>query len=95
MSQGLSLVSKAGLPTKQPASDKKPVLNEEPIVNIVQTVHCPTCGSFAERHLLSGCQTSIGEYCIQTACPTCDYLLISGSLTGRVLEAYFPGQRSA
>lgn len=62
------------------------------VVNVVQTVHCPTCGSLAERRLMSSCQTSIGEYCIRTACPSCDYLLVSGSLTGRVLESYAPGQ---
>lgn len=69
--------------------------SEKPVVNIVQTVHCPNCGSLAERRLLSSCQTSIGEYCVRTACPVCDYLLISGSRTGRVLEAYAPGRTRA
>ena len=95
MNQGLSVISEADSPATQPASKKEPVLNKEPIVNVVQTVRCPTCGSLAERRLLSSGQTLVGKYRIQTACPNCDYLLISDSLTGRVIEAYFPGQKSA
>lgn len=95
MRKGLSPVFEAGSPAKQFSSNNKPALTKEPVVDIVKTVHCPTCGSLAERRLLSSCQPSIGEYCIRTACPTCDYLLVSGSLTGRVLEAYAPGQRIA
>lgn len=68
---------------------------QDSVVNIIQTVHCPTCGSLAERRLLSSCQSSIGESCVRTACPACDYLLVTGSLTGRVLEFYAPGQMSA
>lgn len=82
-------------PSKKLVGDKEPVLNNNPVVEVVQTVRCPTCGSLAERRLLSTCQTSIGEYCVRTACEACDYLLISGSLTGRVLEAYAPGQKIA
>lgn len=95
MSQGLSLMSESDSPTKQPDSKKEPVLNKGPVINVVQTVRCPTCGSLAERRLLSSGQVLIGKYRIQTACPNCDYLLISDSLTGRVVEAYFPGQKSA
>ena len=95
MNQGRSLLSEIGSSATQPSSNKEPVLNKESVHNIVQTVHCPTCGSLAERRLLSNCQPFIGEHCLRTVCPTCDYLLISGSLTGRVLESYAPGQRSA
>ncbi|MEM6599083.1 MAG: replication restart DNA helicase PriA [Cyanobacteria bacterium P01_C01_bin.69] len=65
------------------------------IVKTTQTVHCPTCGSFAERRLLRDRQTTNGEYSIQTACPACDYFMVVSSLTGKVLEAYAPGQVSA
>jgi len=76
----------------------KKTCNQAPAMQIVkaaQTVHCPTCGSLAERRLLKKQQTSNQEHCIQTACPSCDYLMVVGSLTGRVLEAYAPGQMSA
>lgn len=65
------------------------------IVRTIQTVHCPTCGSPAERSLRRDRQTSSGEYSIQTACPSCDYLMVISSLTSRVIEAYAPGQMSA
>lgn len=95
MRSTLSRTSMSDLPSKKLAEDKKPVLSNNSVVEVVQTVRCPTCGSLAERRLLSTCQTSIGEYCVRTACETCDYLLIAGSLTGRVLEAYAPGQKTA
>ncbi|NJK38496.1 MAG: pyruvate formate lyase-activating protein [Oscillatoriales cyanobacterium RM1_1_9] len=48
-----------------------------------QTVRCPNCGSLAERwhHANS----------IQTECSACDYLMVTCSKTGNVLEAYAPG----
>lgn len=61
----------------------------------VQTVRCPTCGSLAERSFLRNNIASNGECSIQTACPSCDYLMVITSLTGKVLEAYAPGQVSA
>lgn len=51
----------------------------------VVEVHCPNCGSQAERHYTHADQT------IRTQCSTCDYLMITCSTTGRVLEAYAPG----
>lgn len=48
-----------------------------------QTIHCPNCGSFAERFY----RIEI----TQTQCHSCDYLMITCSQTGRVLEAYAPG----
>jgi transcription elongation factor Elf1 len=52
---------------------------------IVQTVHCPNCGSHAERHYLLDSQLT------RTQCPACDYLMVSCSLTAKVIEAYAPG----
>ncbi len=50
-----------------------------------QTVRCPNCGSFAERDHLAADQH------VRTQCPTCDYLMVTCSRTGRVVEAYAPG----
>lgn len=55
------------------------------MIQTVQTVRCPNCGSFAERHYLSETQL------VRTQCSTCDYLMITCSSTGRVIEAYAPG----
>ncbi|MEG3435713.1 replication restart DNA helicase PriA [Pannus brasiliensis CCIBt3594] len=50
-----------------------------------QQVRCPNCGSFAERHFLLTHQLT------RTACQACDYLLISCTKTGNVVESYAPG----
>jgi cation transporter-like permease len=50
-----------------------------------QKVCCPNCGHPAERYYFQNNQI------IQTACPSCDYLMVSSSLTGHVLESYSPG----
>ena len=50
----------------------------------VQRVHCPTCGSSAERYHLS--ENSI----VRTQCASCDYLMIVCEKTGRVIESYAP-----
>jgi predicted RNA-binding Zn-ribbon protein involved in translation (DUF1610 family) len=52
---------------------------------IVQSIHCPNCGSTAERHYLLESQLT------RTQCPTCDYLMITCSQSGKVIEAYAPG----
>jgi predicted RNA-binding Zn-ribbon protein involved in translation (DUF1610 family) len=52
---------------------------------IVQSIHCPNCGSKAERHYLLDRQLT------RTQCPACDYLMITCSLTAKVIEAYAPG----
>ncbi len=49
-------------------------------------VRCPNCGSHAERHYLAS------EQVTRTQCPTCDYLMVTCSRTGRVIEAYAPGR---
>ncbi|MCL6434278.1 MAG: replication restart DNA helicase PriA [Leptolyngbyaceae cyanobacterium HOT.MB2.61] len=53
--------------------------------DIVIQVCCPNCGSCAERYYLEL------EHLIRTQCPTCDYLMITCSQTGKVIEAYAPG----
>lgn len=50
-----------------------------------QIVHCPNCGSLAERTYYSNTSQ------IETQCLTCDYLLIICANTGRVVESYAPG----
>lgn len=50
----------------------------------VQRVHCPTCGSSAERYFLFESGT------IRTQCSHCDYLMETCADTGRVIEAYSP-----
>jgi hypothetical protein len=52
---------------------------------IVQAVHCPNCGGGAERHYLLDHQLT------RTQCPVCDYLMITCSITAKVIEAYAPG----
>ena len=49
-----------------------------------QRVHCPTCGSSAERYHLADSKR------IRTQCARCDYLMVSCAKTGRVIEAYAP-----
>jgi hypothetical protein len=53
----------------------------------IQAVCCPNCGSPAERYHI----TSSQNYLMRTQCPTCDYLMITCALTGKVIEAYAPG----
>ncbi|EKQ69854.1 replication restart DNA helicase PriA [Leptolyngbyaceae cyanobacterium JSC-12] len=48
-------------------------------------IYCPNCGSPAERHTLTK------EKLIRTQCHHCDYLMITCSQTGKVIEAYAPG----
>ncbi len=53
-------------------------------MQLLQTVCCPNCGSPAQRYYLPTRQT-------QTQCPSCDYLMITCSVTAKVIEAYAPG----
>ena len=50
----------------------------------VQRVHCPTCGSSAERYHLRA------EKMTRTQCAQCDYLMILCTSTGQVIESYAP-----
>jgi uncharacterized Zn finger protein len=53
----------------------------------IQIIRCPNCGSPAERfHVLGDRHAKI-----QTQCASCDYLMITCSNTGNVVEAYAPG----
>jgi len=54
-------------------------------MRLSQKIHCPNCGSSAERHYISDTQL------VRTQCPTCDYLMINCTRTGKVIEAYAPG----
>lgn len=52
---------------------------------ITHTIHCPNCGSSAERHYL------LDQQLTRTQCAQCDYLMITCQKTGKVIEAYAPG----
>ncbi len=55
-------------------------------------VHCPNCGSLAERHYNKSRRQT------RTQCSHCDYLMVTGEASGnimRVLESYAPGQVSS
>ncbi|MFN6487059.1 MULTISPECIES: replication restart DNA helicase PriA [unclassified Nostoc] len=54
-------------------------------MQIVQKIYCPNCGSQAERYYISDSQLT------RTQCSSCDYLMISCTRTGKVIEAYAPG----
>ncbi|XGV99893.1 MAG: zinc ribbon domain-containing protein [Leptolyngbya sp. BL-A-14] len=60
----------------------KPTLLNMPTV---LAIHCPNCGSPAERHYLTS------DHLTRTQCSACDYLMVMCSQTGRVIEAYAPG----
>lgn len=51
----------------------------------LQAIRCPNCGSHAERYYFLNRKQS------QTQCPSCDYLMVTCTRTGRVVEAYAPG----
>lgn len=55
------------------------------MIGISQQVHCPNCGHLAERYHLEA------DHLVRTQCGACDYLMITCSKTGKVIEAYAPG----
>ena len=70
-----------------------PPTQENSPVQLRQITPCPNCGQNAIRILKSdldsGGNCRSGQVtCIE--CSTCDYLLVSCSLTGEVVEAYAP-----
>lgn len=76
------------LPPFPAFSSSRPTTQNEEVrkmQQIVQKVHCPNCGSSAERHHI------LSSRLIRTQCHRCDYLMITCSETGRVIEAYAPG----
>ncbi|WP_242017519.1 replication restart DNA helicase PriA [Trichocoleus sp. FACHB-69] len=54
-------------------------------MEIVQAIRCPNCGSPAERYYINSSNLT------RTQCHSCDYLMVTCSLTGKVIEAYAPG----
>ncbi len=54
-------------------------------MQIAQKIRCPNCGSEGERYYNSQNQLT------RTQCPICDYLMVSCTRTGKVIEAYAPG----
>ncbi len=54
-------------------------------MQIVQKIRCSNCGSEAERYYISDSQIT------RTQCSPCDYLMITCTRTGKVIEAYAPG----
>ena len=51
----------------------------------VQVIRCPNCGSHAERHY------NLSDNITRTECNKCDYLLVTNTTSGQVIEAYAPG----
>jgi predicted RNA-binding Zn-ribbon protein involved in translation (DUF1610 family) len=49
------------------------------------TIRCPNCGNHAERYHHHPTQET------HTQCSVCDYLMVTCTQTGKVLEAYAPG----
>lgn len=60
-------------------------LEERVTLSQSETVRCPNCGSLAERHHIQESRVT------RTQCDACDYLMVTCSLTARVIEAYAPG----
>lgn len=60
-------------------------LEERVTGSYTETIHCPNCGKHAERQHVQESRV------VRTQCPACDYLMVTCSLTARVIEAYSPG----
>jgi hypothetical protein len=52
---------------------------------MIEAIRCPNCGAIAERHHLSYLAQ------VKTQCEECDYLLVTCTRSGHVLESYAPG----
>ena len=69
------------------------VAQESSHVHQRQVVRCPNCGQHAirtvknDRELAGNCP---GDRFTHLECPSCDYLAIACSLTGKIVEAYAP-----
>jgi hypothetical protein len=66
-----------------PALEK--VIPRDVEMPVIQKIRCPNCGCEGERHYIVHSQLT------RTQCPACDYLMVSCTRTGRVIEAYAPG----
>jgi predicted RNA-binding Zn-ribbon protein involved in translation (DUF1610 family) len=65
-----------------------PVLEKTLKIQVVKIpkkhqIRCPNCGAHAER--------KYHNQLTHTECPACDYLMITRTATGEVVEAYAPG----
>ncbi|MEM9771406.1 MAG: hypothetical protein AAF889_07380 [Cyanobacteria bacterium P01_D01_bin.73] len=60
-------------------------LEERVTASHTEIVHCPNCGQHAERQHIQDSRVT------RTQCSSCDYLMVTCSLTARVIEAYYPG----
>lgn len=60
-----------------------------------QIVRCPNCGCEAQRHFYSDFSLphwqSPSNQITQVECHSCDYLMVTCSVTGKVIETYAPG----
>lgn len=69
----------------------------------MQTVHCPNCGSLAERHFAQSSQSvqtnfnghENNFYVMKTVCKTCDYFLSLCLKSGTVTESSMPIYRQS
>ena len=63
------------------------------MIDIVQKISCPNCGSKAMRRYFTSNETAHSncpnKQVVYTECPICDYLMVMCSLSGNVLEAEF------
>ena len=63
------------------------------MIDIVQKISCPNCGSKAIRRYFTSNETAHSncpnKQVVYTECPVCDYLMVMCSLSGNVLEAEF------
>lgn len=64
-------------------------------MHTAQVIHCPNCGAPAERKIWRDQEQKspqpTDQLIVETTCRTCDYLMIMGLSSGRVIEAYAPG----
>ena len=56
---------------------------------MIESIRCPNCGSIAERHHLAYLAQ------VKTQCEECDYLLVTCTRSGHVLEYYAPAGTSS
>lgn len=60
-----------------------------------QVIRCPNCGSLAKRHFSissnSNYRYCLGQQITKVECLACDYLLVTCSGNGNVIEAHAPG----
>jgi hypothetical protein len=60
-------------------------MHPDSAIDSTHNIPCPNCGASAERCFITP------QSLLRTQCGNCDYLLITCSRTGRVIESYAPG----